>query len=62
MLFGERAGALESVAVLPLVLGEARGVLALGDASAGRYHASMGTLYLRQLAEVLGVLISRHVR
>lgn len=61
-LFAGRAGGVASAAVLPLLIGERRGVLAIGARAAGRFHRSMGTLYLRQLADVVGRLIARHVR
>lgn len=60
-LFGERVEQVGSAALLPLAVGERRGVLAIGAKSVGRYHPSMGTLYLRQLSDVLGRLIGRHV-
>lgn len=60
-LFGERRDRVASAALLPLSLGQRFGVLAIGATEAQRFHPSMGTLYLRQLGEVLGRLIARHV-
>jgi uncharacterized protein YigA (DUF484 family) len=56
-LFAERAAEVGSMALIPLSLGERRGVLAIASASATRFQPTMGTLYLRQLAGVLGRLI-----
>ena len=59
-LFAERAEQVASAAVLPLLVGEHRGVLGIGSRNPAHFHASMGTLYLRQLADVLSrLLISR---
>lgn len=61
-LFAERAARVASAAVLPLAIGERRGVLAIGSHSASRFQPGMGTLYLRQLADLLGRLLARRVR
>ncbi len=61
-LFGERAPRVGSAALVPLTIGERRGVLAIASHAEGRFHPSMGTLYLRQLAEVLGRLLAPRVR
>lgn len=61
-LFAERAARVASAAVLPLSIGDRRGVLAIGSHNASRFQPSMGTLYLRQLADLLGRLLARRVR
>lgn len=61
-IFAERAARVASAAVLPLSIGDRRGVLAIGSHNGTRFHPSMGTLYLRQLADLLGRLLSRWVR
>jgi hypothetical protein len=61
-VFGERAPRVASAAVLPLSIGDRRGVLAIGSHNASRFHPSMGTLYLRQLADLLGRLLARRVQ
>jgi uncharacterized protein YigA (DUF484 family) len=48
--------------VLPLSIGDRRGVLAIGSHNAARFQPSMGTLYLRQLADLLARLLARRVR
>jgi uncharacterized protein YigA (DUF484 family) len=60
-LFAERAAEVGSMALLPLSLGERRGVLAIASTSPTRFQPTMGTLYLRQLADVLGRLITIRV-
>jgi uncharacterized protein YigA (DUF484 family) len=60
-LFGDRRGEVASAALVPLLVGERRGVLAIGSRSARRFQPSMGTLYLRQLAQVLERLIAPRV-
>jgi len=61
-VFAERASRVASAAVLPLSIGDRRGVLAIGSHNASRFHPSMGTLYLRQLADLLGRLLARRVQ
>lgn len=61
-LFAERAEQVASAAVLPLMVGEHRAVLGIGNRGAAHFHASMGTMYLRQLADVLGRLLLTHVK
>ena len=60
-LFGGRRGEVASAALVPLQVAERRGVLAIGSRSARRFRPSMGTLYLRQLAQVLERLIAPRV-
>jgi uncharacterized protein YigA (DUF484 family) len=62
-LFAERAQQVSSAAVLPLMVGEYRGVLGIGSRHATHFHAGMGTMYLRQLADVLArLLLPRVIR
>ena len=61
-LFGDRRGEVASAALVPLLVAERRGVLAIGSRSASRFQPTMGTLYLRQLAQVLERLIAPRVR
>ncbi len=59
-LFGEAAERLRSIAVVPL--GETRtvGVLALASEDPQRFHAGMGTVYLRRIGELAaGALAAR---
>ena len=62
VLFAERAEQVASAAVLPLRMGEHHGVLGIGSRNAAHFHASMGTMYLRQLADVLSRLLAPRVK
>lgn len=59
-LFGEKAAAVGSAAVVPLVYGQCFGLLAVGHNDPHYYRSSMGTLFLNYIAEVLNRLIPRH--
>jgi uncharacterized protein YigA (DUF484 family) len=61
-LFAERAEQVASAAVLPLRVGEHRGVLGIGNRDPTHFTASMGTMYLRQLADVLARLLAPKVK
>jgi uncharacterized protein YigA (DUF484 family) len=61
-LFGDRVSEVASAALLPLQVGRRRGVLGIGSRSPRRFQPSMGTLYLRQLAEMLERLVAPEVR
>lgn len=61
-LFGERAGEVGSAVLLALGEVEPVGVLAVASRDPERYHPGMGTLFVRQLAEVAGTVIARHLR
>lgn len=61
-LFGERAGEVGSAALLPLADHEDFGLLAIASRSAHRFHAGIGTLFLRQLSEVVARIVVRYVR
>jgi len=67
-LFGPRAEAMGSAAVLPLTAPPAPGLppqlvglLAVGSADPRRYHAGMGTLFLAHLGRVVGRALARHL-
>ena len=55
-LFQAHAATLQSVAILPLV---DRGLLAVGSCDGNRFFPGMGTLFLRMMAEALGVALAR---
>ena len=61
-LFAERAPQVASAALLPLQVGEHHGVLGIGSGNRGHFTASMGTVYLRQLADVLARLLAPRVK
>ena len=57
--FGEAAGHIRSVALMPLSRSGCFGLLALGSEDALRFYPEMGTLYLRRLGELVGAALSR---
>jgi uncharacterized protein YigA (DUF484 family) len=53
ILFGDQALAVNSCALIPMRLGESDGILAIGSREAGRFHFSMGQLFLSQIGELV---------
>ena len=60
-LFGDHASQIGSVATVPLVHGNAFGLLAIGNRDPHYYRSSMGTLFLGYIAEVLNRLLPDHL-
>lgn len=60
-LFGDNAHQIGSVATVPLVHGNAYGLLAIGNRDPHYYRSSMGTLFLGYIAEVLNRLLPEHL-
>lgn len=58
-LFGARAEAVRSAAIIPLGHDGALGVLALGSADEHKFHPGMGTLFLSLLGQMLGQCLVR---
>jgi uncharacterized protein YigA (DUF484 family) len=56
VLFGARAEAVQSTALLPL---DGRGMLAIGSADSNRFYPGMGTLFLRLMSEALVAALAR---
>jgi len=56
LLFGERAGEVQSSVLLAL---EGRGLLAVGSRDGNRFWPGMGTLFLRLMAEAIDAAIGR---
>lgn len=54
VLFGESAFEVKSCAIIPLAFTELEGILALGSREEGRFHYSMGNLFLNQMSEIIG--------
>lgn len=52
-LFNEQADDVRSAAFIPLKIDKQDGLLAIGSKSAGRFHPTMGTLFLAHLGEVV---------
>lgn len=55
-LFGDQAGNVHSVALMPL--GEL-GMLAIGSTEAERFHPGMGTVFIKLIAEAVHVALTR---
>jgi len=60
-LFPEHAGEVASGALLPLGHQARFGVLAIGSRDGQRFHPGMGTIFLRQLGEVVSRILVPHV-
>lgn len=60
-LFPERCAEIGSGALLPLGQGSRYGLLAIGSRDPQRFHAGMGTVFLRQLADVVSHMLAPHV-
>ena len=58
-LFGEEAVKIQSAAVVPLVKGEAVGLLAIGSYDPYYFQSSQGTLFLSYVGEVMSRVTSR---
>jgi uncharacterized protein YigA (DUF484 family) len=54
VLFGEAALEVKSCAIIPMRFTELDGLLAIGSRQEGRFHYSMGHLFLTQMAELIG--------
>ncbi|MGZ5006939.1 MAG: DUF484 family protein [Methylobacter sp.] len=53
VLFGELAFEVKSCAIIPLAFTELEGILAIGSREEGRFHYSMGNLFLNQMSEII---------
>lgn len=60
--FGDAAGHVRSLALVPLGQTKAAGLLALGSEDAQRFYAEMGTLYLRRIGELTAAALAAHLR
>ena len=63
-LFGEVANEVKSCAILPMVFTQLDGLLAIGSRDEGRFHYSMGSLFLTQMSEIIGtrfISLLRHL-
>ncbi len=54
VLFGDSAIAVKSCAIIPMNFTELEGILAIGSREKGRFHYSMGNLFLTQMSEIIG--------
>jgi hypothetical protein len=62
LLFSDRASAVGSAVLLPLGAVERVGVLGIASRDPRRYQPGIGTVFVRQLAEVAGTVIARHLK
>jgi len=61
VLFPEHGSEVGSGAMLPLGPGAGFGVLAIGSRDPRRFHPGMGTMFLRQLGEIVSRILAPHV-
>jgi len=52
-LFGEAAMKVKSCAIVPMMFTDLEGFIAIGSREEGRYHHSMGNLFLTQMSEII---------
>ncbi|MDO9138888.1 MAG: DUF484 family protein [Methylobacter sp.] len=53
VLFGELAFEVKSCAIIPMAFTELEGILAIGSREEGRFHYTMGNLFLNQMSEII---------
>ncbi|ANE57199.1 DUF484 family protein [Methylomonas sp. DH-1] len=53
-LFGDAAMEVKSCAIIPMVFTQLEGILAIGSRDEGRFHYSMGSVFLTQMSEIIG--------
>lgn len=53
-LFGDAAPEVQSCAIIPMAFTRLEGLLAIGSRDEGRFHYSMGSLFLTQMSEIIG--------
>lgn len=61
-LFPEQVEQIQSSALLSLGRRERCGVLAIASRDAQRFHPGMGTLFLRQLGDIVSQVLAPHIR
>lgn len=61
-LFADQAELVGSAAVVPLVLDEPLGVIAIGSKNPNHFSSNMGVVFLSYIAEVLNRLLPRHLQ
>lgn len=60
-LFGEQGGEVQSSALMPIGVSSPFGVLAVASRNPERYASGMGTLFLRQIASLVGRALEAHL-
>ncbi|MCQ8130623.1 DUF484 family protein [Methylomonas rivi] len=53
-LFGDAAAEVRSCAIIPMLFTQLDGLLAIGSRDEGRFHYSMGSVFLTQMGEIVG--------
>ncbi|WP_367155134.1 DUF484 family protein [Methylomonas sp. HYX-M1] len=53
-LFGDAAVEVKSCAIIPMAFTQLDGLLAIGSRDEGRFHYSLGSLFLTQMSEIVG--------
>ena len=53
-LFGDAAAEVRSCAIIPMTFTQLEGLLVIGSRDEGRFHYSMGSLFLTQMGEIIG--------
>lgn len=53
-LFGDIAPEVKSCAIIPMMYTQLEGLLAIGSRDEGRFHYSLGSLFLTQMGEIVG--------
>ncbi|MGR8931283.1 MAG: DUF484 family protein [Gammaproteobacteria bacterium] len=53
-LFGSAAADVRSCAIIPMAFTQLEGLLSIGSRDEGRFHYSMGSLFLTQMSEIIG--------
>ncbi len=61
-LFGDVALEVKSCAIVPLIFTDLKGVFAVGSLQKGRFHYSMGNLFLTQIGEIIGTRLASLVK
>jgi uncharacterized protein len=54
ILFGDSSLEVQSYAIMPMLFTQMEGFLAVGSREDGRFHYSMGSLFLTQMSEIVG--------
>ncbi|MDD5460284.1 MAG: DUF484 family protein [Methylococcales bacterium] len=62
VLFGESAVDVKSCAIIPMIFPELDGILAIGSREEGRFHYTMGNLFLTQMGEIIGTRLTSLLR
>lgn len=53
VLFGDAASEVKSCAIIPMSFTQLEGIVAIGSREDGRFHYSMGNLFLTQMSEII---------